>query len=787
MHGRESRLRRTVALLVLGAAAVLASHPAPAVGASVNCTITGTAGTDRLRGTATRDVICARGGADRIFGLAGSDRIYGGGGRDRIIAGAGNDVAVGNRRGDRLVGGPGTDRLFGGFGTDLCRGGLGTDRRRSCELPNHPPSAADDFAETYERTALTLAVLGNDTDVDNDALAIRSLKASATTGAVGVAGGRRAVTYDPTGRFVALGAGETATDRFSYAVGDPRGGTDSAVVSIAVVGVDDPPSAFEDSKTLHEDAEVTSIDVLGNDADPDGGPISLASATDGGHGTVEITSAAGDLTYVPDPDYCGPDSFTYRLAPGGSEARVLVSVLCTDDPGDVSVDLAPNLFPAFSRDITDYVVRCSAEPLAVSVDAKPGASVSVDGGSPQTGEFTQPVALESGQAFSLTSNNAGVTRNYHVRCLPPDFPAWNFERLTQPQEEWYLLTPALGRNLVGSPRYVVFFDGHGVPVWWHDAGNTPLDAKLLSDGTIAWASYHGGGGYGTSSEASYELHRLNGDLLRTVRTVGTPTDFHDLQESGNGNLLLMSYKRRDHVDLTAHGGSSDSSVLDAELQEIDPEGNVVWTWNSSDHIRLEETGRWWSLGVRSSNDVVHINSVEPDGDSLVISLRHTDAVYKIDRTTGAVQWKLGGTTTPESLTVIGDPHGAYPLGGQHDARVLADGSIAVYDNATALGRPPRAVRYEIDEVARTATLVESVTDPEAPASPCCGSARRSDSGSWLVAWGGTTLVSEFDPAGDRTFRLSFPDNRFTYRAFPVAPGRISRAEMRAAMEAMHPR
>jgi hypothetical protein len=47
--------------------------------------------------------------------------------------------------------------------------------------------------------------------------------------------------------------------------------------------------------------------------------------------------------------------------------------------------------------------------------------------------------------------------------------------------------------------------------------------------------------------------------------------------------------------------------------------------------------------------------VEPDSDGLILSLRHTDAIYRISRSDGNVVWKLGGTTTAESLTVSGDP------------------------------------------------------------------------------------------------------------------------------------
>jgi hypothetical protein len=48
---------------------------------------------------------------------------------------------------------------------------------------------------------------------------------------------------------------------------------------------------------------------------------------------------------------------------------------------------------------------------------------------------------------------------------------------------------------------------------------------------------------------------------------------------------------------------------------------------------------------------------------MLLSFRHLDAVYKIDRRTGEVVWKLGGTQTPESLELIDDPRGDYQLGG----------------------------------------------------------------------------------------------------------------------------
>ena len=122
---------------------------------------------------------------------------------------------------------------------------------------------------------------------------------------------------------------------------DPGGST--ATVSVTVTCVDDPPVAVDDAATVAEDDPATTIDVLANDTDVDGGPIAIDTVTQPANGTVVITSGGDGLTYQPNPNYCNdpagatPDTFTYTLTPGGSTATVSVTVTCVDDP-PVAVD-----------------------------------------------------------------------------------------------------------------------------------------------------------------------------------------------------------------------------------------------------------------------------------------------------------------------------------------------------------------------------------------------------------------------------------------------------------------
>jgi hypothetical protein len=242
------------------------------------------------------------------------------------------------------------------------------------------------------------------------------------------------------------------------------------------------------------------------------------------------------------------------------------------------------------------------------------------------------------------------------------------------------------------------------------------------------------------------------------------------------------------VDMSSCGGPTDGTLRDFELQELSPNGGLVWAWLASEHIPFTEVTVRWQSQCATGGDIYHWNSVEPDGDGYVLSFRHLDAVYRIDRGTGAIDWKLGGVSRPESLKIVGDPLSSVStFCGQHDARVLADGSLTVFDDGTGCSRPSRAVRFAIDQTARTATLRKDLRDSDGASSDCCGSARRLPGGDWVVQWGNNPYFTEQTGTGIPVFKLSFTPGLWTYRAKPVLPGHLSRAALRAGMNAQYPR
>jgi hypothetical protein len=152
---------------------------------------------------------------------------------------------------------------------------------------------------------------------------------------------------------------------------------------------------------------------------------------------------------------------------------------------------------------------------------------------------------------------------------------------------------------------------------------------------------------------------------------------------------------------------------------------------------------------------------------------------------------LGGSGRTESLTVIGDTRptaagaAGQVLSGQHDVRLLADRTVTVHDNGTNANRPPFAMRYVIDETARTAQVVEAVQDPRATYSGCCGSARRLPGGNWVVQWGLIPYMTELDPSGNPVVTISYHlGTTFSYRAVPILPGVVAADQLRQGMDNM---
>ncbi len=265
---------------------------------------------------------------------------------------------------------------------------------------NDAPAARDDAFSGDDDTAITGDVLANDSDPHGDALAVTSTGTFATA-----AGG--SVTLEADGSFAYTPpAGYGGTDSFSYSVTDGQGGTASATATLVVAPVNDIPVARGDSATTNEDTAIV-IDVLANDGDLDGDPLSVVSVSQGSHGSVTV-NADGTLTYIPEPNFSGTDSFSYTISDGqggSSTATTEVSVapvndapLAQDDAysGDEDTAITGNVLANDSDPDGDALTVTSTGTLATAA----GGSVilNADGAF----SYTPPAGYSGTDSFTYT-------------------------------------------------------------------------------------------------------------------------------------------------------------------------------------------------------------------------------------------------------------------------------------------------------------------------------------------------------------------------------------------------
>jgi hypothetical protein len=234
---------------------------------------------------------------------------------------------------------------------------------------------------------------------------------------------------------------------------------------------------------------------------------------------------------------------------------------------------------------------------------------------------------------------------------------------------------------------------------------------------------------------------------------GRQGDLHEFLLTDRGTALLTTYSVVP-ADLRAVGGLRDDTIQDAIFQEIDiATARVLMEWHSLDHIPMSES--YWPVG--RNWDYVHLNSIAVDRDqNLLVSSRNTHTVYKIDRRTGAIIWRLGGKRSDFALA----PDAVFRW--QHDARRQPDGSITLFDNGDDVSR---AVVLDVDEAARRVSLRRAYTHPSELYSDSQGNVQVLPNGNVLVGWGAQPYVSEFTASGDLIFDGRLDRGYISYRAY----------------------
>ena len=293
------------------------------VSVTVNSTtegINGTEGSDTLVGTADDDLINGLGGRDVLRGLGGNDTLNGGAGNDNLQGGFNDDV---------LNGDSGNDFFIGTFGNDILTGGAGSDRFRFTD-PSDGVDEITDFTSGEDKIEIkgsnfsgSLAngvlpssqfVLGTTAGDSDDRFIYDQSEGNFFFDADGVGGNNPVLLA-------------TLSDGANLSASDIR------IFGAATAPSNTPPQAVADSAVTQQNQTVE-IDVLSNDSDADGDPLSLSidTAPNNGNAVVDDNGTVNNLlddfiSYIPNTDFTGNDQFTYAIDDGkGGVDTATVSV-----------------------------------------------------------------------------------------------------------------------------------------------------------------------------------------------------------------------------------------------------------------------------------------------------------------------------------------------------------------------------------------------------------------------------------------------------------------------------
>src|SRR3954451_14269141 len=315
---------------------------------------------------------------------------------------------------------------------------------------------------------------------------------------------------------------------------------------------------------------------------------------------------------------------------------------------------------------------------------------------------TPPAAASAG----AEAHAAGLSKSFRSRPELHPSQVLVTKHAAGVGEGYIFAAPRPVSGVRGGP---MIFDDRGRLVWFKQLaqGIQAVDFKVQhyqGRPVLTWGQRPVSGRSGAYEVIANRRYRTIG----TVRaTGGVTTDLHDFKLLPNGNALMLGF-RMVHRDLRRWGGSANGTVEEGVVQVVNVKsGKPVFTWHSLSHIGIGESYR--RPDGSGAFDYLHANSVDITNDgNILMSARHTSAVYKISRKTGRILWRLNGKRS--SFKISRKAKFAF----QHDAVALPNGDVTVFDNA-AIDHGSRkrsaGMRIHVDTRRHRATLVRAYRRP----------------------------------------------------------------------------
>jgi uncharacterized repeat protein (TIGR01451 family) len=420
-------------------------------------------------------------------------------------------------------------------------------------ITNTAPVAVDDAYATTAGVAASLAVLGNDSDANGDAL---------TAILVGGPGhGTLTLNADGTGTYTPT-PGWVGTDTFTYRVSDGSATSALATVSVKVNGA---PVAVDDTATTPTGVAAT-IGVRGNDSDPNTDPISLSAVTAPAHGSVVI-DAGGTVTYTPAAGFAGSDSFDYTITDGSLTATATVTVTVTNAAPTAAADTAstpvdtPAANVAVLANDTDPNIPGTSQHLSVTgATADHGASVTVGSDGTLTvtpaGGYSGAIAV----TYTLSDGAGGTATGTLTVTVANGVPSAAADAATTPTDT-SVLVDVLGND--SDPNHDALTVVPGSVTGPVDGHGAPTGAAAIESGRVR---YTPPAGFAGSVTFDYTASDGNGGTATATVAVtvanAAPVGVADVASTDSGAPVTVDVLRND-TDANVPGGAQVLAVVGA--------------------------------------------------------------------------------------------------------------------------------------------------------------------------------------------------------------------------------
>jgi hypothetical protein len=544
----------------------------------------------------------------------------------------------------------------------------------------NPNSINDKVTYAEDGAAAEIEVLDNDTDSDGDSVTVLSINTEPEYGTVEVSNGK--VFYAPDSNY-------NGTDSFTYISKDGNGGRDEATVSITITAVNDAPSVVADTVSVAAASSANVISVLDNDSDVDGDDLTISSITDALHGTATLTE--GVLTYTPEADYTGADSFTYKVSDGTTQSTGTVNITVSDgntlptvvnDTATVTEDSKNNVVDVLGNDSD-----ADSDTLSVaSVTQGESGSVTLSSGT----VFYTPDANFAGTdnfAYTVTDGNGGISSGRVTMTV------------TAVEDDPTAANDALDSVEVGSGKIEVDLISND-----SDADGDTISITAVGDAL-----------YGTTTFAAGTIYYQPGDSVQSDVFSYTLTDANDNTATAYASVDVIAANSTPTGAVTITGGTQPYETLTVSNTMADSDGitgDFSYQWYVDGTAIPDETATTYTVSLEDVGNTYSVKASYTDdaGNAESKTSDTTDAVTQLDQPFSLVASSVAedGTLT---LTLKADVEAIYS---RSDITVLTGADLSLdidWDKFSTLADSDE--KYSITKlVSNIIALDSSSTDSE---------------------------------------------------------------------------